>query len=72
LRLTKTAPLSARRSSTRDTDKKMVENAALYRHFGFVETGRKQEHGFDQVYFRKALTGPVAGTQERVGPAERT
>jgi hypothetical protein len=57
LRLTKTAPLSARRSSTRDTDEKMVENAALYRHLGFVETGRVQEHGLDQVYFRKALNG---------------
>jgi hypothetical protein len=37
-----------------------------------VETGRKQENGFDQVYFGEAFTGWVAGTQERVGPAERT
>lgn len=37
------------------TNEVMVENMALYRRLGYVETGRKQDRGYDRVYFRKAL-----------------
>ena len=33
----------------------MTENQALYRHLGFVETGRMTEKGFDRVYMAKPL-----------------
>ena len=28
---------------------------ALYQRLGYVETGRKQDRGYDRVFFRKAL-----------------
>lgn len=31
----------------------MTENIALYRHLGFVETGRRHEDGYDRVFMRK-------------------
>ena len=37
------------------TNVAMVENLALYPRLGYVETGRRREHGFDRAYFRKAL-----------------
>ncbi|KAF4342738.1 acetyltransferase GNAT family [Fusarium beomiforme] len=37
------------------TNVKMVENLALYPKMGFVETGRREEDGFERVYFRKDL-----------------
>ena len=37
------------------TNEVMVENIALYRRLGYVETGRKQVAGYDRVYMRKTL-----------------
>ncbi|WP_193368137.1 GNAT family N-acetyltransferase [Pelagibius marinus] len=37
------------------TNEVMVENIAMYRRLGYVETGRKQDRGYDRVFFRKAL-----------------
>lgn len=37
------------------TNVKMYENLVLYRKLGFVETGRRNEDGYDRVYFRKDL-----------------
>ncbi|KAF4947083.1 hypothetical protein FGADI_10713 [Fusarium gaditjirri] len=37
------------------TNVKMFENLGLYLKMGFVETGRKEEDGFERVYFRKDL-----------------
>jgi GNAT superfamily N-acetyltransferase len=34
------------------TNAAMTENLAMYRHFGFVETHRAMENGFDRVYMR--------------------
>jgi hypothetical protein len=33
----------------------MFENLGLYLKMGFVETGRREEDGFERVYFRKEL-----------------
>ena len=38
------------------THVRMVENIALYRHLGFVETGRGHDVGYDRVFMSKALT----------------
>ncbi|KAF9763602.1 hypothetical protein IL306_003052 [Fusarium sp. DS 682] len=38
------------------TNVKMVENLGLYLKMGFVETGRREEDGFERVYFRKELS----------------
>jgi ribosomal protein S18 acetylase RimI-like enzyme len=40
------------------THETMVENIALYRRIGFVETHRGEENGFRRAYMRKPL-GPV-------------
>ncbi|KAG5752719.1 hypothetical protein H9Q69_007382 [Fusarium xylarioides] len=37
------------------TNVKMFENLGLYLKMGFVETGRREEEGFERVYFRKEL-----------------
>ncbi len=37
------------------TNEVMVENIAMYERLGYVETGRKQDRGYDRVFFRKAL-----------------
>ena len=37
------------------TNEIMVENIALYQRLGYVETGRKQDRGYDRVFFRKRL-----------------
>ncbi|RCK50669.1 acetyltransferase [Thalassospira profundimaris] len=37
------------------TNEKMTENLAIYPHLGYVETGRRNEDGFNRVYFEKAL-----------------
>ncbi len=37
------------------TNEVMVENIALYRRLGYVETGRRQDRGYDRVFFRKTL-----------------
>jgi ribosomal protein S18 acetylase RimI-like enzyme len=37
------------------TNVQMTENIDLYRKLGFVETGRKQEHGYQRVHMRKHL-----------------
>ena len=41
------------------TNEKMTENLELYPRLGFHETGRREENGFNRVYFRKdiGLTG---------------
>lgn len=38
------------------TNEKMVENVTMYKKMGFEEIARKSEHGFDRVFFRKAIT----------------
>ncbi|SCV34420.1 related to acetyltransferase, GNAT family [Fusarium fujikuroi] len=37
------------------TNVKMFENLGLYLKMGFVETARREEDGFERVYFRKEL-----------------
>lgn len=37
------------------TNEKMTENITLYAKMGFVETGRREEDGYQRVYFRKDL-----------------
>lgn len=37
------------------TNAKMHENISLYPRFGYIETERKSEDGYDRVYFRKQL-----------------
>ena len=37
------------------THAKMTENQALYRQLGYIETGRRAEHGYDRVYMKKQL-----------------
>ncbi|UKZ93751.1 uncharacterized protein TrAFT101_008658 [Trichoderma asperellum] len=37
------------------TNAKMHENISLYPKFGYIETERKSEDGYDRVYFRKQL-----------------
>ena len=37
------------------TNVKMTENQRLYPALGYVETGRRQEDGFDRVFYRKDL-----------------
>jgi ribosomal protein S18 acetylase RimI-like enzyme len=37
------------------THEKMTENQALYARLGYVEFGRRAEHGFARVFMRKAL-----------------
>ncbi|MFD0916194.1 GNAT family N-acetyltransferase [Pseudahrensia aquimaris] len=37
------------------TNEKMTGNLTLYPHLGFVETDRRQEDGFNRVFFRKCL-----------------
>ena len=38
------------------TNAAMVENLELYPHLGFVETGRREEDGFDRVFFARELS----------------
>lgn len=42
------------------THRKMVENIALYRRLGFVETGRGSDAGYDRVFMTKPLA-PIPG-----------
>src|SRR5205085_11913947 len=37
------------------THEKMVENIALYKRLGFVETGRGHQSGYDRVFMTKPL-----------------
>jgi ribosomal protein S18 acetylase RimI-like enzyme len=37
------------------TNTEMTESRSFYAHFGFVETHRALEHGYDRVYMRLAL-----------------
>lgn len=37
------------------THQRMSENIALYRRLGFVETGRRQEAGYERVFMRKSV-----------------
>jgi len=37
------------------TNATMTENLAIYAHFGFIETHRAVEHGYDRVYMRLLL-----------------
>jgi len=37
------------------TNEAMFENIAMYAKLGYVETCRKQQNGFNRVYFRKHL-----------------
>lgn len=37
------------------TNEKMAENLMIYPRLGYIETGRRSEHGFNRVYFEKRL-----------------
>jgi len=37
------------------TNEKMTENLSIYPHFGYSETGRREEDGFSRVFFEKKL-----------------
>lgn len=37
------------------TNEKMVENLSMYTRLGYAEVGRRNEHGFNRVYFEKRL-----------------
>lgn len=37
------------------TNEKMTENMALYAHLGFSVSERRQEDGFNRIYFRKTI-----------------
>lgn len=37
------------------TNEKMYENLMLYTHLGFAEIDRREEHGFNRVFFRKLI-----------------
>ncbi|GAA5233327.1 GNAT family N-acetyltransferase [Verticiella sediminum] len=37
------------------TNELMTENLAMYPHMGYVEFGRRQDDGFNRVYFEKRL-----------------
>ncbi|MGA0539018.1 GNAT family N-acetyltransferase [Neotabrizicola sp. VNH66] len=37
------------------TNAKMTENLSIYPRLGYVQTGRRQEDGFDRVFFEKPL-----------------
>lgn len=37
------------------TKEKMVENLSIYPHLGYEETDRRQEDGFNRVFFKKKL-----------------
>jgi ribosomal protein S18 acetylase RimI-like enzyme len=37
------------------TNALMIENLALYRGLGYVEVGRRREHGFDRVFLEKLV-----------------
>jgi GNAT superfamily N-acetyltransferase len=58
-RLIEFAEIEARRLGYRElrlyTHEKMVENVAMYRRHGFVETGRGHEAGYDRVFMTKHL-----------------
>ncbi|KAJ5682178.1 hypothetical protein N7462_005343 [Penicillium macrosclerotiorum] len=38
------------------TNVKMYENLEIYRRMGFEEIGRREEDGYDRIYFRKNLS----------------
>ena len=40
------------------THEAMIENIGLYRALGYLETGRRVEHGYPRVYMRKPLRRP--------------
>jgi ribosomal protein S18 acetylase RimI-like enzyme len=48
------------------TNEAMLENLRFYPHLGFVETGRRVDHGYRRVYFRKNLDAPVPRSRPRV------
>lgn len=35
------------------TNEKMTDNLSIYSRLGYVQVGRRTEHGFDRVYFEK-------------------
>ena len=37
------------------TNERMTENLVLYPALGYVEVGRRREHGFDRVFFEKRI-----------------
>ncbi|GBQ96572.1 N-acetyltransferase GCN5 [Acetobacter nitrogenifigens DSM 23921 = NBRC 105050] len=37
------------------TNEKMIENILIYLKLGYVETGRRTEHGFKRIFFEKSL-----------------
>lgn len=39
------------------TNVAMVENLRMYPYLGYRETGRRQQNGYDRVFFRKDLCG---------------
>jgi GNAT superfamily N-acetyltransferase len=54
------------------THETMVENQALYRRLGFVETHRAEQAGFRRVFMTKTLDGrSVASPAPKPAPAKR-
>lgn len=39
------------------THESMIENIAIYKAFGYTETGRRNERGYSRVYLQKNLSG---------------
>ena len=38
------------------TNETMTENLAMYPKLGYIEIVRKQQHGFNRVFFRKLMS----------------
>jgi ribosomal protein S18 acetylase RimI-like enzyme len=38
------------------TNSRMTENLSLYPRLGYIEVGRREEHGFQRVFFEKSLS----------------
>ncbi|MGI9354998.1 MAG: GNAT family N-acetyltransferase [Rhizobiaceae bacterium] len=53
--LEKTAIAAGRKAIELYTNEKMTANLGLYPHLGFVEIERREEEGFNRIYFRKIL-----------------
>ena len=43
------------------TNEKMAENLSIYPRLGYIETGRRQEQGYNRVFFEKSLTQRLGG-----------
>lgn len=75
-RLIKYCEAEAKRSNAKSiklcTNEKMTENLSIYPHFGYRETDRKTEDGFNRVVFEKRVQTRVAGARRKAGLAGRS